>query len=67
MLLMDKSFGQDVSSLLLCWGIFKMNFFALDFLPQKMVTDFNVFGPVMELWVVHDGDCELVIDMESGW
>ena len=67
MLLMDKSLGQDVGSLLLCWGIFKTNLFTLNFLPQKVVTDFNVFGLIMELWVVRDGDCGLVIDVESGW
>ena len=67
MLLTDKSLGQDVGSFLLCWGIFKMNLFALDFLPQKVVMDFNVFGPIMELWVARDGDCGLVIDVESGW
>jgi hypothetical protein len=66
-LLADKSFGQDVGSLLLCRDVLKTDLFTLDFLPQKMMSDFDVLCAVVELRVVCDGDRGLVIDMECGW
>jgi hypothetical protein len=62
-----NSFGQDVGNLVICWSILKSNLFTLDFVPQKMVSHFNVLGAIMELGVPCDGDGRLIIDMEDSW
>jgi hypothetical protein len=66
-LIADKSFGQNFRGLLVGRGVLKTNLLALDFVPQKVVSHFNVLGAVMELGVAHDCDCRLVVDMEYSW
>jgi hypothetical protein len=68
-LIADKSFGQNIRGLLVGRGVLKTNLLALDFVPQKVVSHFNVLGAVMELGVVCDCDCDcgLVVDMEYSW
>jgi hypothetical protein len=63
----NKSFGQDIRGLLVCRGVLKTDLLALDFVPQKVVSHFNVLGAVMELGVVHDCNRGLVVDMEHSW
>lgn len=64
---MDKSFGQNICGLLICWSVLKMDLLALNFVPQKVVSHFNVFGAIVELGVVCDGDRGLIVDMEDCW
>jgi hypothetical protein len=66
-LIADKSFGQNIRGLLVGRGVLKMNLLALDFVPQKVVSHFNVLGAVMELGVACDCNRGLVVDMEYSW
>jgi hypothetical protein len=44
-----------------------MDLLALNFVPQKVVSHFNVFGAIVELGVVCDGNRGLIVDMEDCW
>jgi hypothetical protein len=64
----DEFFGQDVCGLLVSQDVLKSNLFSLDFLPQKMMSHFNVFGAIMQLGVARNSDRGLIINMEdSSW
>jgi hypothetical protein len=67
MLIADESFGQNIRSLLICWGVLKTNLFGLNFMPQKMMSHFNMLGVIVELGVACDCNHGLVVDMEYSW
>jgi hypothetical protein len=63
-LIADKSFGQNIHSLLICRGVLKMNLFGLNFMPQKMMSHFNMLGAIVELRVARDCNRRLIVDMQ---
>jgi hypothetical protein len=58
-----QSLHQDVSNLVSSWYILEFYFFILNFVPQEMVTDVNVFHLVMELWVACNSNHGLIVNV----
>jgi hypothetical protein len=56
---------QHVGHLLPSGGVNQLQCPVVDYLPQEIVTDVNVFCAVMELWVLGNGDGGLVVDVED--
>lgn len=65
MLLLCNSLGEDVGKLVSSGHVVESNVAAFNFVPKEPVTDFDVFGTIVELWVVSNRDSGLVIDVES--
>jgi hypothetical protein len=60
-----EAFRQRIGNLIFCWQVCEEYVSAVNLLPQEVVSDIDVFGPVMELWVLHNRDGRLVIDVEQ--
>ena len=50
-LLLHQALHQDVSHLVSSRNKLKIKFFFIDFLPEDVVVEFDVFGAIMKLWV----------------
>ena len=46
-----EALHKDVSHLVSSGNKLKIKFFFIDFLPEEVVVDFDVFGAIMKLWV----------------
>jgi hypothetical protein len=51
MLLNSQDLGEDVSNLILCADINKINLTCQDLLPDEVIMNLNVFRPYMKHWV----------------
>jgi hypothetical protein len=47
----SQDLGEDVSNLILCADINKINLTYQDLLPDEVITNLNVFRPCMKHWV----------------
>ena len=64
MLLPGKALRQDVSRLVVGGHVVKGDVAGLDLVAQEMITNVDMFGAVVELGVLRDGDRGLVVDVK---
>jgi len=63
-LLSGKSLGQDVGRLVVSGQVVEDDVARFNLMSQEVITDVDVFGTVVELWVLGGGDGGLVVDEE---
>jgi len=63
MLLSSQDLGEDVSNLILCADISKINLTYQDLLPDEVIMNLNVFHPCMKHWVPSQLNTAKVITM----
>jgi hypothetical protein len=61
-----EALGESVSGLSIGGDVVQSNLLLLDFLAKEVMAKLNVFGVVMELGVLCNGNGRLVVDAESG-
>ena len=60
-----QSFGEDVRNLLIYEDILELHSPSLNNVPNEVVLDLNVLGPVMKYWILREFDATLIITVND--
>jgi hypothetical protein len=56
-----QGLGQNIYNLLIYGNILKLHYSLLDPIPDEVIFDLNMLGPVMEYWILREFDTTLII------
>jgi len=55
-----QGLGQNIYNLLICGNIMKLHFSLLDVISNEVIFDLNMFGPVMDYWILREFDVGII-------